>query len=178
MRHRFARTESSAGASCNSAPFLAIAAARPRRIKRRTRDGYFSRISRRAIRGRLSGIFLGRHYRHLERGARQELISQPLAVFGITGLALVALWCRLRSNAIGPAIATHFAYNAVIVLAVLCFNWFSGLFPRDLHRRHRPHPQKRVAQGDVAFDFVHVGIGFEFFPDREVFRLVQGHAAE
>jgi membrane protease YdiL (CAAX protease family) len=43
----------------------------------------------------------------------------PSAI-GITSLALVALWLRLRSAAIGPAIAAHFAYNGVLgVLAVI-----------------------------------------------------------
>lgn len=48
-----------------------------------------------------------------------ELIHQPLATLGITGLALAALWWRIRSSAIGPAIAVHFGYNATLVLAVL-----------------------------------------------------------
>lgn len=49
-----------------------------------------------------------------------ELIYQPLAVFAIGGLALGALAMRLRSNAIGPAIALHFGYNATIaILAIL-----------------------------------------------------------
>jgi membrane protease YdiL (CAAX protease family) len=49
-----------------------------------------------------------------------ELIYQPLAVFAIGGMALGALALRLRSNAIGPAIAVHFGYNATIAtLAIL-----------------------------------------------------------
>jgi hypothetical protein len=49
-----------------------------------------------------------------------QLIPQPLAIFGISGLALAALWWRLRGNAIGPAIAAHFAYNAVVAVAAFC----------------------------------------------------------
>lgn len=36
-----------------------------------------------------------------------------------TGLAVAALWLRLRARAIGPAIAAHLGYNAVAVLAAL-----------------------------------------------------------
>jgi membrane protease YdiL (CAAX protease family) len=56
-----------------------------------------------------TGIFVALHF--------DQLIPQPLAVFGISGLALAALWWRIRGNAIGPAIATHFAYNTVVVVA-------------------------------------------------------------
>ena len=45
----------------------------------------------------------------------QELIYVLPAAFGIIGVALAALWFRLRFAAIGPAIAVHFAYNAVVV---------------------------------------------------------------
>lgn len=48
-----------------------------------------------------------------------ELIHFLPALLGIAGLALVALWCRLRSAAIGPAIAAHFGYNSVLALALL-----------------------------------------------------------
>jgi membrane protease YdiL (CAAX protease family) len=48
-----------------------------------------------------------------------ELIYQPLAVFAIGGLALGALVLRLRSNAIGPAIAVHFGYNATIAILTI-----------------------------------------------------------
>ena len=48
-----------------------------------------------------------------------EFIHQPLAVFAIASLALAALWWRLHSNAIGPAIAAHFGYNAVLAVTVI-----------------------------------------------------------
>lgn len=48
-----------------------------------------------------------------------ELVHEPLATFAIGGLALLALWRRLRSNAIGPAIAVHVGYNSVIALTVI-----------------------------------------------------------
>jgi membrane protease YdiL (CAAX protease family) len=49
----------------------------------------------------------------------EQFIRQPVAIFGITGLALAALWQRLRSRAIGPAVATHFGYNAVVSAIIL-----------------------------------------------------------
>ena len=48
-----------------------------------------------------------------------ELVHEPLATFAIGGLALLALWRRLCSNAIGPAIAVHVGYNSAIALAVV-----------------------------------------------------------
>ncbi len=48
-----------------------------------------------------------------------EVIHFLPALVGISGLALVALWCRLRSSAIGSAIAAHFGYNLVVALALL-----------------------------------------------------------
>ena len=36
------------------------------------------------------------------------------ALLGIASLAVLALWVRLRSRAIGPAIAAHFGYNAIL----------------------------------------------------------------
>lgn len=48
-----------------------------------------------------------------------ELIHLPLAVFALGGLALAALWRRLQSSAIGPAIAVHIGYNSVIALAAV-----------------------------------------------------------
>jgi membrane protease YdiL (CAAX protease family) len=48
-----------------------------------------------------------------------ELIHNPFATFGITTLAVTTLWWRLRNAAIGPAIAVHFGYNAVVVATVL-----------------------------------------------------------
>lgn len=53
-----------------------------------------------------------------------ELLHQPMGTFGIASLALVALWQRLRSKAIGPAIATHFGYNLTIVLTTLASQYF------------------------------------------------------
>ena len=41
------------------------------------------------------------------------------AMLGITALAMTALALRLRSAAIGPAIAVHFGYNAVIAARVI-----------------------------------------------------------
>jgi membrane protease YdiL (CAAX protease family) len=38
------------------------------------------------------------------------------AVVGITGMAILALWIRLRYAAIGPAIAAHFGYNASLAV--------------------------------------------------------------
>lgn len=55
-----------------------------------------------------------------------ELMYQPLATFGIASLALAALWRRLSSSAIGPAIAVHFGYNTVIVVVqLLAICWTS-----------------------------------------------------
>ncbi len=45
-----------------------------------------------------------------------ETIHFLPALAGITALALVALWFRLRGAAIGPAVAVHFGYNAVIAI--------------------------------------------------------------
>lgn len=52
-----------------------------------------------------------------------EVVHSLTAVAGITGLALTALWSRLRSGAIGPAIAVHIGYNAVVALATVCSTW-------------------------------------------------------
>lgn len=43
-----------------------------------------------------------------------ELIHFLPAALGILGLALAALYMRLRTCAIGPAIAVHVAYNSTI----------------------------------------------------------------
>jgi membrane protease YdiL (CAAX protease family) len=48
--------------------------------------------------------------------------NAPIEVICIAGGALANLWMRLRSRAIGPAIACHFSYNAVVILCVLW--WF------------------------------------------------------
>jgi len=50
-----------------------------------------------------------------------EMIYFWPSAIGITGLALAALWMRLRSGAIGPAVAVHFGYNAVIAVGVFTF---------------------------------------------------------
>jgi len=41
----------------------------------------------------------------------------PSAIF-ITAMALTALCLRLKAEAIGPAVAVHFAYNGILVIAV------------------------------------------------------------
>jgi membrane protease YdiL (CAAX protease family) len=51
-----------------------------------------------------------------------QLIRTPLAVLGIGGMALAALWFRLRSGAIGPSVAVHAGYNAGIVAVLLCYD--------------------------------------------------------
>jgi len=38
-------------------------------------------------------------------------------------MALLALRMRLRSSAIGPAMAVHFGYNVIIALGVVCSTW-------------------------------------------------------
>jgi len=48
-----------------------------------------------------------------------EFIHFLPGLLGITGLALGALWIRLRAAAIGPAVAMHFGYNAVVALTLL-----------------------------------------------------------
>lgn len=48
-----------------------------------------------------------------------EMIYYWPAMVGILVLALVALWFRLKSAAIGPAVAVHFGYNASMAVAVL-----------------------------------------------------------
>ena len=52
-----------------------------------------------------------------------EIIHMLPAAFGITGMALAALWFRLRTAAIGPAVAVHFGYNLVIVSALAVSVW-------------------------------------------------------
>lgn len=53
-----------------------------------------------------------------------EVIYFPPALLAIVSMALLALRMRLRYAAIGPAIAVHFGYNAVISLGVICSTWF------------------------------------------------------
>ena len=45
-----------------------------------------------------------------------EIVHSWPAAIAIIGLALTALWARLRFAAIGPAIAAHFGYNSVMAL--------------------------------------------------------------
>ena len=51
----------------------------------------------------------------------QVLIHSVPAFTGITALSMGALWCRLQSGAIGPAIAAHVGYNGLIAIAVFVF---------------------------------------------------------
>ena len=48
-----------------------------------------------------------------------ELLAQPLAILGVGSLGLGALWIRLRSGAIGPAVAAHLGYNMVVAVLVV-----------------------------------------------------------
>jgi membrane protease YdiL (CAAX protease family) len=50
-------------------------------------------------------------------------IHLPPAIIGITAATLATLWCRLRWNAIGPAIAAHVGYNSVITFGVVYLTW-------------------------------------------------------
>ncbi len=50
-----------------------------------------------------------------------RLITYPTALFGITTLALAALFMRVRTNAIGPSICLHFGYNGFITLIMFYF---------------------------------------------------------
>ncbi|HEV2395155.1 MAG TPA: CPBP family glutamic-type intramembrane protease [Verrucomicrobiae bacterium] len=48
-----------------------------------------------------------------------EVIHYPAAAIGIGTMALAALWFRLRSAAIGPAVATHLGYNGLLAILQL-----------------------------------------------------------
>ena len=48
-----------------------------------------------------------------------EIVHYPVALLPITTMALVALTLRVRSGSLGPAVALHLAYNAVIAWPVL-----------------------------------------------------------
>jgi membrane protease YdiL (CAAX protease family) len=48
-----------------------------------------------------------------------EIIYFLPSIIGILALAIAALWIRLRSSAIGPAVAVHFGYNAVLAITVI-----------------------------------------------------------
>ena len=63
-------------------------------------------------------IFVAMHY--------PSYIHFPSHVIGIIALALATLWCRLRWNAIGPAIAVHLGYNSMLALFVVCWTWLTN----------------------------------------------------
>jgi membrane protease YdiL (CAAX protease family) len=48
-----------------------------------------------------------------------EIIHFLPGILGVSGIALLALWLRLRFQAIGPAIAAHFGYNAVLAMVLI-----------------------------------------------------------
>src|SRR5437879_2594066 len=52
-----------------------------------------------------------------------QIVHSPLAAVGITVMGLAALWFRLCSAAIGPAVAAHFGYNAAIALVFFCHSF-------------------------------------------------------
>jgi hypothetical protein len=52
----------------------------------------------------------------------ETIYSWP-AMICVAGVAFAALWFRLRSAAIGPAVAVHFGYNAVISAGVVYWSW-------------------------------------------------------
>lgn len=45
-----------------------------------------------------------------------EIARLPIGGVGIAGAAIATLWMRVRSSAVGPAIATHFGYNGTLAL--------------------------------------------------------------
>ena len=47
-----------------------------------------------------------------------ELQRFPPATFALTGLALLAMWLRIKTRSLWPAIAAHLGYNGLIVAAV------------------------------------------------------------
>jgi membrane protease YdiL (CAAX protease family) len=49
-----------------------------------------------------------------------QYIHFPPGIIGAVIEALVALWCRLRWGAIGPAIAVHVGFNFISALIVIC----------------------------------------------------------
>ncbi len=52
-----------------------------------------------------------------------KVIYSLPSIAGIIGLGLVALWSRLHFKAIGPAVALHFGYNAVLVIFAFSETW-------------------------------------------------------
>jgi membrane protease YdiL (CAAX protease family) len=47
-----------------------------------------------------------------------EIVRFWPAVFGVSAVAVATIWIRLRTGAIGPAVALHFAYNAALAATV------------------------------------------------------------
>ncbi len=58
-----------------------------------------------------TAIFVLKHLR--------DIIGFPPAAIGIGGMAVAAAWMRLRSSAIGPAVAVHFGYNLIIAVGAV-----------------------------------------------------------
>jgi membrane protease YdiL (CAAX protease family) len=52
----------------------------------------------------------------------ETIYSWPAMVV-VAGMAIAALWIRLRSAAIGPAVALHFGYNFVVSVGVVYSSW-------------------------------------------------------
>jgi membrane protease YdiL (CAAX protease family) len=52
-----------------------------------------------------------------------EMIHFWPSIIFITGLASAALWLRLRSSAIGSAVAAHFGYNAILAAWIVRASW-------------------------------------------------------
>ena len=50
-----------------------------------------------------------------------QMSQSVFAAVGITGMALAALWLRLRSASVGPAVAAHMGYNAAIAAVFLFY---------------------------------------------------------
>jgi membrane protease YdiL (CAAX protease family) len=49
-----------------------------------------------------------------------EMLAYWPALISITGMAVAALWFRIKTRAIGPSIAVHLAYNSVLAVIFLC----------------------------------------------------------
>lgn len=50
-----------------------------------------------------------------------QMFRSGLYAVGMTGMALAALWFRLRSESIGPAVAVHLGHNAALTAVFLYF---------------------------------------------------------
>jgi len=55
-----------------------------------------------------------------------EWIHFVPGLVGVTGMGILALGLRLRYGAIGPAIAAHFGYNAILAILLSLFMIFSN----------------------------------------------------